>query len=136
MTAVSYLLSRYPEWIGAQLTDPKDGVAGKYKWLPTVAEIKEEAEKLQNADVSESKRRVELKEQFALRDQIEQENKAEPLEYRKKVAETIKNVLRAHGFEFKGDVTTKPQKSTWKRFTDDELRAIYPPRTPQSDAGE
>ena len=50
VTAISHLLSRYPKDIGARLTDPKDGVAGKYKWLPSVSEVREEAEALIEAE--------------------------------------------------------------------------------------
>jgi hypothetical protein len=103
ITAIAHLLSRYPENIGARLTDPKDGIAGKYKWLPTVSEVKEEADRLKNEDLLAYAKERSLREQFQLRDQIEAENKAEPLEYRQKVAERMRDELREHGFKFKGD---------------------------------
>ena len=53
LTAIGYLLAQYPPDIGKQLTDPKDGVAGKYKWLPTVSEVKEEAEAILEAEAAE-----------------------------------------------------------------------------------
>jgi len=36
-TAVVAVLAAYPEDIGARLSNPKDGIAGRYKWLPTVS---------------------------------------------------------------------------------------------------
>lgn len=90
VTAVSHLLSRYPADIGARLTDPKDGIAGSYKWLPSVSEVRDEAEKLMAADSARWKRARDLEEQFAERDRLEQEEeKAESTEHRERVAKRI-----------------------------------------------
>ncbi len=108
VTAITHLLSRYPIDVGAQLTDPKDGVAGKYKWLPTVSEVKEEAEAILEAERQYAYRQDQLRKQWELRDLVEAEEKAETPEHRKAVAERIKNELRAHGFKFEGDERTQP----------------------------
>jgi hypothetical protein len=89
ITAITHLLARYAPDIGARLTDPKDGVAGKYKFLPTVSEVREEAEKLVTAERDDAYRQAELQKQWELRDRVEAEDKAEPLEYRQKVAQRI-----------------------------------------------
>jgi len=89
ITAIAHLLSRYPPDIGARLTDPKDGVAGKYKFLPSVSEVREEAERLVTAERDHAHRQTELRKQMELRDQVEALEKAEPLEYRQKVAQRI-----------------------------------------------
>ena len=123
LTAIGHLLSRYPADIGARLTDPKDGIAGKFKFLPTVSEVKEEADRLLKEESDKAYRRDQLRKQWELRDEQEQLDKTEPLEHRMKVAERIKNELRGHGFQFKGD--TKLAQSTWKQFSADELLARY-----------
>ena len=70
-TAIMTLLARYPADIGTRLSDPKDGVAGRFKWLPTVSEIREECDRLQAADVAEAKRRRDFAEQWRLREETE-----------------------------------------------------------------
>lgn len=94
ITAIAHLLSKYPPDIGARLTDPKDGVAGKFKWLPTVSEVKDEAERLLKNERDQSYRAEQLRQQWELRDRVEAEDKAEPLEYRQKVAERILREIR------------------------------------------
>jgi len=70
-TAIMTLLARYPADIGARLSDPKDGVAGRFKWLPTVSEIREECDRLQAADVAKAKRTGEFAQQWRLRAEAE-----------------------------------------------------------------
>jgi hypothetical protein len=70
-TAIMTLLARYPADIGARLSDPKDGVAGRFTWLPTVSEIREECDRLQAADVAVLKRRRDFAEQMQLREEME-----------------------------------------------------------------
>lgn len=108
VTAIAHLLSRYPSDIGAALTDPKDGIAGKCKWLPAVSEVREEADRIIEAQKGAEKRQQDLREQWRLRDQVEREEKAETPEHRRKVAERIKNELRGHGFQFEGDEKIHP----------------------------
>jgi hypothetical protein len=72
ITAVAAVLAKYPPDIGQRLSDPKDGVAGKLKWLPTVSEIKSLCDDLQAADMAAAKRRADLAEQWRLRDQFEE----------------------------------------------------------------
>jgi hypothetical protein len=63
------------------------------------------------------------KEQLAERQEIDE--KAEPVEYRKQVAERILA-------DYKSKLTPEPKPpaaSTWRQFTAEELLAKYPPRT-------
>lgn len=69
VTAITAVLARYPSDVGARLSDPKDGVAGRFKWLPTVSEIREECDRLSAADVAAVKRQADLTEQMRLRDE-------------------------------------------------------------------
>jgi hypothetical protein len=125
VTAIAHLLSRYDPDIGARLTDPKDGVAGKYKFLPTVSEVKEEADRLEEADRRYVRQQRNLRDQFHLRDEMDAADKVEPPEYRQQVIARIKAELRDSGFRFKGD--PKPQQ-TWQQFSADELLAKYSPK--------
>ena len=72
ITAVAAVLARYPADVGVRMSDPKDGVAGRIKWLPTVSEIKAECDRLQTADVAAAKRAADFAEQWRLRDQLEE----------------------------------------------------------------
>jgi len=94
LTAIGHLLSRYPADIGAKLTDPKDGIAGKFKFLPTVSEVKEEADRLINAERDQSYRDNQLRKQWQLRDEQERLDEREPLEHRRKVAARILRELK------------------------------------------
>jgi len=70
VTAVAAVLSRYPADVGVRLSDPKEGMAGKLKWLPSVSEIKMACDDLCAADVAAAKRKADLAEQWRLRDQF------------------------------------------------------------------
>ncbi len=72
ITAVAAVLSRYPTDIGVRLSDPKDGVAGKIKWLPSVSEIRGLCEEMQDADRARAKRQADLAEQWRLRAEFEE----------------------------------------------------------------
>lgn len=72
VTAVAAVLSRYSTDIGVRLSDPKDGVAGKLKWLPSVSEIRALCDEQQAADLAAAKRAADLAEQWRLRDQFEE----------------------------------------------------------------
>lgn len=71
VTGVATVLSRYAADVGARLSDPKDGIAGRIKWLPTISEIREECDRLTAADMAAAKRRADLAEQWRLRDEME-----------------------------------------------------------------
>lgn len=71
ISAVTSVLSRYPADVGARLSDPKDGIAGRIKWLPAISEIREACEALIQADLAKAKRKADMAEQFRLRDEFE-----------------------------------------------------------------
>lgn len=71
-TAVAAVLARYPADIGVRLSDPKDGAAGKLKWLPSVSEIKVLCDDLTAADIAAAKRKADMAEQWRLRDQFKE----------------------------------------------------------------
>jgi hypothetical protein len=101
------------------LTDPKDGVAGKYKWLPSVSEVREEADRLQAAEAAKQYRASEWAEQVRVRKEQETLDKSESWEHRQKVTARIMA-------EYKAKVTPpKLPDDTWKRFTVDDLKAMY-----------
>lgn len=71
ITAASTVLSRYPSDVGARLSNPKDGIAGRMKWLPSISEIREECERLVAEDVAAAKRKADLADQWRLREEME-----------------------------------------------------------------
>lgn len=71
VTGVATVLSRYPSDVGARLSDPKDGIAGKRKWLPSISEIRDDCEQMAAADMAKAKRRADLAEQWRLRDEAD-----------------------------------------------------------------
>jgi hypothetical protein len=95
VTAIAHLLATYPPEIGAALTDPKNGIAGKYKWLPTVSEVKEEADRLADPTPSLDKFHEAIAKTLQDREKYEREEKAETPEHRHKVAERITREIAA-----------------------------------------
>ena len=155
---IARTLLDYPRNVALQCADPVNGVTRKTKFLPTVADVVAWCEHEQEPYRTASNWEYNTRKQFALRDQIEREEKDEPLQKRKEVAQRIIHELAERfklnaqpagdhwvgPFERAGDkwnpklrsseaaTNSAPPKtqSHWRRFTDDELRAIYPtPRT-------
>jgi hypothetical protein len=93
VTAIAHLLSRYPESVGARMTDPKNGLAGKSKFLPTVSEVRDEAERLVEEDARPIRRSASIQAQLRERDDYERQGKHESLEHRRAVAERIQREL-------------------------------------------
>jgi hypothetical protein len=126
MGTIAALLCKYPRRIAEQCANPINGVCRETKFLPTVHDVVVWCEKHQGtmSRIVEHERRSQT--QFREREEYERQDKTEPPEYRKAVAERIMGELRTKGFQFKGD--TKPQQQTWKQFSADELLAKYPPR--------
>lgn len=54
VTAIAAVLSLYPVDVVQAVSDPRTGIAGRSNWLPTVAEVKAECERL--SDPSPSRR--------------------------------------------------------------------------------
>ena len=97
-TAVAAVLERYPADVGVRLSDPKDGIAGRFKWLPTVSEIREECDRLQAADVAEAKRRADFAEQWRLREEVERPLSAElPSEPYRQILSNYDEAFAKHG---------------------------------------
>jgi len=94
VTAIAHLLSRYATNIGARLTDPKEGIAGKFKFLPTVSEVREEAERLVEEELRPSRRSASIQRQLQEREEYERQDKTEPLEYRQKVAQRLQREIK------------------------------------------
>ena len=94
ITAIAHLLSRYAPDIGARLTDPASGIAGKYKFLPTVSEVREEAERLVEDDARPSRRSASIQRQLEERAEYERQDKVEPPEHRRKVVDRILGEIR------------------------------------------
>ena len=111
VTAITHLLAQYPPSVGARMSDPKNGLAGKSKFLPTVSEVREEAERLVEEDARPARRSASIQAQLRERDQYEREGKRESAEKRAEVVERVKNQLRAKGFKFPGDEQRFPRET-------------------------
>jgi hypothetical protein len=89
MGTIAALLCQYPRSVALSCANPINGVCRETKFLPTVAEVVAWCE----PNTGHMRRTVEFEhrsqKQFREREEIEAEDKAEPLEYRRKVAERI-----------------------------------------------
>jgi hypothetical protein len=66
-TAVAAVLSTYPPDIVKRVTDPRIGVPGKSKFLPTVSEVREECERLAIEQAARVRRDEQVARQLAER---------------------------------------------------------------------
>jgi hypothetical protein len=115
------ILERYDDHVIERVTNPLTGIQRKCKFPPSIAEMVEacDAEHRSHTYVAQYDRRS--TQQLRERAEAESLETAEPLEYRRNVAERILA-------EYKATTTppeTKPQQQRWKRFTTDELLAMY-----------
>jgi hypothetical protein len=92
--AIASILIDYPRQVALRCCSPKHGVAATTSFIPTAADVikwlEREQETLKSAFAWEKR----SSEQFAQRDRDTADDKAEPLEYRRKVAERIKRELK------------------------------------------
>lgn len=127
VTTLVEILERYDDKVIEAVTSPTTGIMRTCKFPPSIAEFVEFIEEhIRQASFSatyDARSRKQLEE----REEFERQAKAETPEYRKQVADRIRNELRERGFQFSGD--TKPAQNTWKRFTAEELLAKYPPKS-------
>jgi hypothetical protein len=131
MGVIAALLCKYPRQVALRCADPINGVTRQSKFLPTVADCVQWLEREQLPFERAHEREGRVAQQLADRRRYEEGDHVGPeadVEYRKQVAVRMKDELRAKGFQFKGD-QTKPAREPWKRFSVDELRKIYGPRS-------
>jgi len=117
------VLERYPDKVIDAVTSPVTGIQRTCKFPPSIAEfvefIDEHIRRSTYASAYDERSRKQLEE----RAEYEQQGKTESAEHRAAVANQIKNELRGHGFQFKGD--TKPAENHCKQCSADELLAKY-----------
>jgi hypothetical protein len=92
--ALANLLTQYPRTTALHCADPVNGLARECKFLPSIAEAVKwlEREQLPLRNAADRERRN--AEQFAQRDRDAADEKAEPLEHRRRVAERITRELK------------------------------------------
>ena len=88
-TALITLLMSYPAQVGAKLSDPKSGLAGKSKFLPTISEVREAADALMAQDHAALKRARDWHEQLRLQRENEERENEEPWEVRQEAVARI-----------------------------------------------
>jgi len=121
---LAIVLERYDDDVIRAVTSPVTGIQRTCKFPPSIAEFVEFIDEHIRRSTYAASYDTRSQEQLRLREQIEREQKAEPPEKRKEVADRIRAELRASGFQFKGDA--KPAANHWKRYSADELLAKYP----------
>lgn len=77
-TAVAAVLSTYPPDIVKRVTDPRTGVPGKSKFLPTVSEVREECERLAIEQAARIRREEQAARQLAERKADEERRASQP----------------------------------------------------------
>lgn len=70
-TAVMAVLAQYPEDIIRAVCDPRTGLPGRLKWLPTVSEVREACDEFVEADMAAVRREREWSEQLHRRKEWE-----------------------------------------------------------------
>jgi hypothetical protein len=65
--AVAAVLATYPPDVVKRVTDPRTGLPGRSKWLPTVSEVRDECERLAAQEVAAIERQARIERQLAER---------------------------------------------------------------------
>ena len=87
ITAVVSVLVRYPANIIREVTEPATGLPSRLKWLPTIAEIREECEILANRERRRVERDRQIREQIEARDRLQITDNRPKKTYQQLVAE-------------------------------------------------
>jgi len=69
ISTVAAVLMRYPEAVVREATGI-DGLPSKLKWLPTVSEVREECDRINERERGKEYRAAQLSEQFKLRKEV------------------------------------------------------------------
>lgn len=117
------VLERHDDLVIRDVTSPITGIQRTCKFPPSIAEVVEFIEEHVRSATFTSNYDARSRCQLVEREQYERQGKTETQEHRNAVAERIKGELRVKGFKFEGD--TKPAEQTFKRFSAEELTAMY-----------
>jgi hypothetical protein len=118
------LLSKYPEGVAAAAIDR--AMAANPNFPPPVPLVKNHADELvtSSRQAFDYAKAWEAQSQQQLRERAERDAAEEPLEHRRAAVERMLA-------EYRSQLTpeaTKPQRQSWRKFSDDDLRAMYPKR--------
>ena len=128
---LAMLLERYTDKIIKAASDEKGGgIQFHCKFPPSLAEVKKFCDELTRRSTYASDWNARAKKQLDERDAYDAETKTESLEHRKVVVARIKAELAAKGMHILQEPHEKEAQkaSTFRRFSDDELRKLYPPK--------
>lgn len=73
MAAVAAVLSGYPQYIVDYISDPRTGISGTNKWLPSVAEVRDACEAKMNEVGQNEARKARIEQQLRQREEWERE---------------------------------------------------------------
>ena len=99
-TAAIAVLSRYPEDVVRQVTDPHSGLPATSKWVPRIAELREACETVNNAARRRAEADGRIAAQFAERDRLEA---LEPAEKRREFIKREMEKISAFFAKAEGD---------------------------------
>lgn len=121
--AVIGVLSKYPADIVRMVTDPLNGLPAEINWLPTIKEVHDACETR-----FASRRRMQERDRNIARQLAEREAQ-EQVEADRKSRPTLDEMKAKYGENWGlGSPDEAPRKkSNWRRYTVDELLAIYSP---------
>lgn len=130
--AVIAILSDYPEDVMRSVVDPRVGLPSRTQWLPIPAEVKQACEDLHGPMRREAERDAAARRQLDGRDEIDRQRAADTAEHCEQVVAKAKAQLAERGMRIMATdgartISSKP----WTRYTDDQLRALYPQRQEQ-----
>lgn len=117
------VLERYDDAVIRAVTSPNTGIQRTCKFPPSIAEFVEFIDEHIRRSTYTATYDAHSQKQIREREEYERQGTTEHAEYRKAVALRIKAEMRAKGFRFEGD--TKPAEQHWKRFSSDEVLAMY-----------
>jgi hypothetical protein len=121
---LAMVLERYDDALIRAVTSPVTGIQRTCKFPPSIAEMVEFIEEQIRRTGYASNWDRHAAKQLAERKQLEELEKAEPLEHRRAAAARI---LAEYHSQLTPEAA-KPQRQSWRKFSDDDLRAMYPKR--------
>ena len=119
---IASILERYDDTVIEACTSENTGIQRTCKFPPSIAEFVEFIEEHIRRSTFTSQYDARSREQLRQRAEEELHDKSEPLEHRRQVVDRIQAELKAAGL----GRLTKPAAQTWRRFSDDDIRAMYP----------
>lgn len=125
VSAIASLLTTYPEQIVCLVTDPRTGIAGKIKWLPTVFEVREACEREMYV-IREEERRAKRREET---NKILGESPRPPGS--RPIPEVVRRLQADLAANIAASRTSQRPRPDWKTLSPEQLAERYAAEPPQ-----